>query len=52
MEINAIIGLIVLIGSVSAMTILTFWSRKRIDKIAEKKSASAREIMQEMKNGK
>ena len=52
MEIDAIIGIVLLVGSVSAITVLTLWSRKRIDKIAEKKSSSAREIMQELKNGK
>lgn len=51
MDPNAIIGVILLIGSASAIAILTLWSRKRIDRISEKKSSSAREIIQEMKNG-
>jgi hypothetical protein len=38
--------------SVTTITVLTVWSRNRIDRIAENKSASAREIIQEMKSGK
>ena len=51
MDANAIVGVILLIGSTAAIAILTLWSRKRIDRIAQKKSSSARQIIQEMKNG-
>lgn len=52
MDLNAVVGIVLLVISVTTVTVLTLWSRKRIDRIAESKSASAREIMQEMKNGK
>jgi len=45
---NTIIGLTVLIGSVVVMVVLTWWSRRRIERIARTTGKSARELQHEL----
>lgn len=45
MDINTVIGLIVLPAAVLALTGLTWWSRNRINKINDAGPASARAIL-------
>ena len=52
MELNAVIGAVVIAGGIGFMTFLVLWSRKTIQKIADKHLHSAREIMEELRNDK
>jgi hypothetical protein len=45
---NIIIGLAVLISSLILMVILTWWSRRRIERIAQTTGRSARELQHEL----
>ena len=45
---NIIIGVAVLVGSVIVMAVLTWWSRQRIERIAQTTGRSARELQHEL----
>jgi peptidoglycan/LPS O-acetylase OafA/YrhL len=45
---NTIIGLMVLFGSVVVMVVLTWWSHRRIERIARTTGKNARELQHEL----
>ena len=52
MDLNAVIGAAVIAAGIGFMTYLVLWSRKTIQKIAEKDLNSAREIIGDFRNGR
>ena len=52
MDINIIIGIIILSLSFGFLVYLVLWSRKIIEEIAELKVESFREIISELQNGR
>jgi hypothetical protein len=52
MDVNLVLGIVVIILSVGLSAFLTFYSRKNINLIADKKLTSVRQIMQELRNGR
>ncbi|MDY6913536.1 MAG: hypothetical protein SVT52_03660 [Planctomycetota bacterium] len=51
MEMNAIIGLIIIAGALCVSTLLVLWSRRRIRRIADRGYESARGILRNFKYG-
>jgi hypothetical protein len=47
-ELDAIVGIVILALALSLLTFLTFWSRRAIDRIARKHLASLREVIKDM----
>ena len=45
MEINSIIGIILIIGALGALIALSWWSRRLIDRINDAGPATARQIL-------
>jgi len=45
---DLLIGCIVLAGALIGLTVLLFWSRARINKIASMKSRTARDILKDL----
>ena len=52
MNLNVIIGVVVIICGIGFMTYLVVWSRKTIQKITDKDLNSAREIIGDVRNGR
>ena len=52
MNLNMIIGCVIIAVGIGFMTYLVVWSRKTIQKIAEKDLNSAREIIGDFRNGR
>jgi hypothetical protein len=52
MNLNTIIGCIVIAAGIGFITYLVVWSRKTIQHIADKDLSSAREIMGAIRNGR
>ena len=51
MTTQALIGCITIAGALAVITGLVWWSRRTIDRIAESRSSSAREILKELRGG-
>jgi hypothetical protein len=49
MEPNAVIGCLVIAGSVGGLVYLVVWSRRTIERIARSNGRSAREISRELR---
>ena len=52
MDTDAIIGCVAITGTVIAMILLVWWSRRTIDWISRTGQRSAREIMRDIRRGK
>lgn len=52
MEADAVLGCLVLVATLVAITALVIWSRMSIDRIAEKNLRSVREIVRGLGNGR
>jgi len=52
MEVNLIIGGIVIALSLGVLAVLVLWSRRRIERIARMESRSARQISRELRDGR
>jgi len=50
MDINLVLGLIIMVLAFGFMVYLMLYSRKNIDTIAEKKLTNVRQIMREMRH--
>ena len=50
MDQNTFIGILIILAGLGFLTFLTFWSRGIINRIANKREKSMREIMQDLKN--
>ena len=51
MEANAVIGVVVIAGALGLLTYLVLWSRRTIDRIAQGRARSARQIRRELDRG-
>ena len=51
MTADMIIGCMLVAGTLGVLTGLVWWSRRRIDHIANSRSSSAREILKELRGG-
>jgi hypothetical protein len=51
MDTDIILGCLICVSALAALTVLVFWCRRRIDRIADRGSTSAREILQDMRRG-
>jgi len=51
-ERDALIGCVIIAGSLAVLTYLVLWSRRAIDRIADSSSSSAREIVKELSRGR
>ena len=49
MELDAVIGIILLAGALCPLTLLTFLSRRTINRIAARRLASLRRIMKDLR---
>ena len=47
MEVDAVIGIVLLAVSLTLLTFLTFWSRRTVERIAAKHLASLREVIKD-----
>jgi len=52
MNLEIILGIIIIVGGIGFMTYLVYWSRKAINQIADKDLNSAREIIGNFANGR
>jgi len=50
MDPNVVIGTVLILAALAAMVYLTVWSRRSIDRIAENRNRSAREIIKDRGN--
>ncbi len=50
MDLNAVIGVIVMVGALLTISGLVWWSRWSINRIADKKLESARDIIRDLRN--
>ncbi|MBN1560874.1 hypothetical protein JW998_11525 [candidate division KSB1 bacterium] len=50
MDVNLVFGVAIIVFSVGLNTFLTFYSRKSINLIADKKLTNIRQIMRELRN--
>ena len=51
MDLDTILGIILITGAVGLITYLTFWTRSTIDRIAKKNLGSVREILKDLHDG-
>jgi len=51
MDTDILVGCILAGGALALTTVLILWSRRTINRIAESKSRSAREILRELRGG-
>ena len=47
MDVDTLVGCIAIAGALGVLTLLTFWSRRKIRRIAERGEQSLREIMRD-----
>ena len=52
MDVDIIMGLLIISLALIFITYIVFWSRRTIDLIADKKLRSVREIIKELHNGR
>ena len=52
MDVNGIVGWIIIAIALIFITYLVIWSRKTIERIADKKFRSIREIVKDLQNGR
>lgn len=48
MDMDAVLGIIIIAGAVGLITYLTFWSKCTIERIAKKNLGSVREILKDL----
>mgnify|MGYP001369199428 CR=1 FL=1 len=52
MERDILLGILLIVSGLSCMTYLILWSRKMIERIAERHLTSVRDIVKELHHGK
>ena len=51
MDVNAVVGCVLIVAALGLLTYLVLWSRRTIDRIAGSDGRSAREIDRELRRG-
>ena len=52
MDFDTTLGIIIIFGGISFLTLVVLWSRRTIETISKKKLRTIRDILNELKNGR